>query len=119
VAKRVVEYLTSDLSGEEISTESAGGTVEFSISGTQYVVDLTEGELAEFNQVLAPYVDVAQKLTSRGARITKTVISSGQSGRRSKEQLTAVRSWAKKNGHQVSERGRIPEAVLAAFDSAH
>ncbi|WP_353648205.1 histone-like nucleoid-structuring protein Lsr2 [Nakamurella sp. A5-74] len=29
------------------------------------------------------------------------------------------RHWGKKNGHSVSERGRIPEAILAAFDAAH
>lgn len=119
VAKRVVEYLTSDLSGEEIPEESGGGTVEFTVSGTSYAMDLTEAELAGFNEALSPYVAVSQRLTNRGARITRTVLPTAQSARRSKEQLTAVRRWAKSNGHQVSERGRVPEAVLAAFDAAH
>ncbi|MFV0375478.1 Lsr2 dimerization domain-containing protein, partial [Microbacterium sp.] len=30
-----------------------------------------------------------------------------------------VREWAAKNGHTVSERGRVPAAVLAAYDAAH
>lgn len=119
MAKRVVEHLTSDLSGEEIPADSAGGTVEFGVSGTLYAVDLTEAELQDFNDALAPYVDVAQKLTRRGAPVSRTRVSSVQAGRRSKEQLTAIRSWAKKNGHDVSERGRVPEAVLTAFDAAH
>lgn len=119
MAKRVVEHLTSDLSGEEILADSAGGTVEFGVSGTLYVVDLTEAELQDFNDALAPYVDVAQKLTSRGARVSRTQVSSARSGRRPKEQLAAIRSWARQNGHEVSERGRVPEAVLTAFDAAH
>lgn len=119
VAKRVVEHLISDLSGEEIPADSAGGTVEFGVSGTLYAVDLTEAELQDFNDALAPYVDVAQKLTNRGARINRTTVSSSQAGKRSKDQLTAIRTWAKKNGHEISERGRVPEAVLAAFDAAH
>ena len=31
----------------------------------------------------------------------------------------AVRAWARANGHVVSDRGRIPAAVQAAYDAAH
>lgn len=119
MAKRVVEHLTSDLSGEEIPADSAGGTVQFGVSGVEYVIDLTEAELQEFNDALAPYVDVAQRLTNRGARVSRTKLSSAPAGKRSKEQLAAIRAWAKQNGHEVSERGRLPQTVLSAFDSAH
>lgn len=119
MAKRIVERLTSDVSGEEIPADSSGGTVEFAVSGSLYAVDLTAAELEQFNEVLTPYVDAAQKLTHRGARMTKIRLSSAPTGRRSKEQLASIRSWAKRNGHQVSERGRIPELVLTAFDAAH
>lgn len=30
-----------------------------------------------------------------------------------------IREWARENGHQVSDRGSIPAAVLSAFDAAH
>jgi hypothetical protein len=33
--------------------------------------------------------------------------------------LSAVRAWARQNGHQVSDRGRIPASVQAAYDKAH
>lgn len=119
MATQVIEYLTSDLSGEEIPVDSAGGTVEFTISGANYAVDLTAAELDGFNQALAPYVDAAQRLTNRGVQVTRSVVPSSTAVRRPKEQLAAIRHWAKKNGHSVSERGRIPEAILAAFDTAH
>lgn len=119
MAKQVVEYLTSDLSGDEIPTESNGGTVEFTVSGTPYAVDLTEAELQAFNSVLEPYVAAAQRLSRSGSPVSRTRVAASGAGKRSKEQLTAIRTWAKNNGHAVSERGRISSPVLEAFDAAH
>lgn len=31
---------------------------------------------------------------------------------------TAVRQWARENGYQVSDRGRIPAALRTAYDAA-
>ncbi len=119
MAKRVIETLTSDLSGVDIPDDSAGGTVEFAVSGSQYAIDLTEDELSTFNEILAPYVGSAQRLSRRGAAISKTTVSASGEGRRTKEQLTAIRKWAKQNGHEVSERGRVARPILDAFDAAH
>jgi nucleoid-associated protein Lsr2 len=43
--------------------------------------------------------------------------SSGQ--RQSREQTAAIREWARANGHNVSDRGRIPLEVAKAFEDAH
>ena len=40
----------------------------------------------------------------------------GRAGR-SREKTAAIREWAKANGHDVSDRGRIPSAVVAAYAS--
>lgn len=119
MAKHIVEHLTSDLSGDEIPTESNGGTVEFTVSGTSYAVDLTEAELQTFNSALEPYVAAAQRLSRSGSPVSRTRVAASGAGKRTKEQLTTIRAWAKKNGHAVSERGRISGPVLAAFDAAH
>ena len=36
-----------------------------------------------------------------------------------REQTAAIREWARANGHEVSERGRLSASVLAAFEAAH
>jgi hypothetical protein len=36
-----------------------------------------------------------------------------------REQTAAIRAWARQNGHQVSERGRISKTVVDAFEAAH
>jgi hypothetical protein len=34
-------------------------------------------------------------------------------------QTGAIRAWARQNGHQVSDRGRISKTVVNAFQAAH
>ena len=45
------------------------------------------------------------------------------SGRRpqplDREQTAAIRAWARQNGYQVSDRGRISKTVVDAFQAAH
>ncbi len=36
-----------------------------------------------------------------------------------REQTQAIREWARTNGYQVSERGRISAVIQKAFDEAH
>ncbi|MFJ4569009.1 histone-like nucleoid-structuring protein Lsr2 [Streptomyces caelestis] len=43
----------------------------------------------------------------------------GATGKRSKEELAAIRTWARANGHQVADRGNPAKAVLDAYDAAH
>ncbi|MFJ8469668.1 Lsr2 family DNA-binding protein [Streptomyces swartbergensis] len=40
-------------------------------------------------------------------------------GKRSKEELAAIRTWARANGYQVADRGTPAKAVLDAYDAAH
>ncbi|MER5696059.1 Lsr2 family DNA-binding protein [Streptomyces mirabilis] len=39
--------------------------------------------------------------------------------KRSKEQLAAIRTWARANGYQVADAGVIRKTVVEAFDAAH
>ncbi|WMI62029.1 histone-like nucleoid-structuring protein Lsr2 [Streptomyces sp. CRB46] len=40
-------------------------------------------------------------------------------GKPSKEELAAIRRWARANGYQVADRGTPAKAVLVAYDAAH
>ncbi|MDX2998795.1 Lsr2 family DNA-binding protein [Streptomyces scabiei] len=40
-------------------------------------------------------------------------------GKRSKEELAAIRTWARANGHQVADKGNPAKKVLDAYDAAH
>lgn len=36
-----------------------------------------------------------------------------------KEELAAIRDWARRHGYEVADRGRIRSEVVEAFDAAH
>ena len=102
----VTEYV-DDLDGSK-----AEGTVAFSVEGTNYEIDLSKKNSAAMLKALKPYIDHARKV--RGTR-SKAGSTSKASGRR--KDLGAVREWAKANGYEVSDRGRIPAQVVEAYDA--
>ena len=110
MAQKVNIILIDDLDGSD-ATE----TVTFGLDGSTYEIDLNDRNAAALRDALAGYVGHARKVTGSkragGARKTST----GGSGVDPK----AVREWARKNGHEVSERGRVPASVIEAYQAAN
>ncbi|WDM16495.1 Lsr2 family protein [Streptomyces lavenduligriseus] len=48
-----------------------------------------------------------------------TPIRAGLGSGRTREELAAIRTWARANGYQVADAGMIRKAVLEAYDTAH
>lgn len=113
MAQKVVTEFVSDLSGKELGKD--GETITFAWKGSTYEVDLSNAEAEEFASVLAPYVKAGRKVSGPGRRSSA---STGTS-QKDRERTKAIREWAKENGHDVSDRGRISAEVVAAFESAH
>ncbi|MFC9431649.1 histone-like nucleoid-structuring protein Lsr2 [Streptomyces sp. NPDC056987] len=53
------------------------------------------------------------------AAAAPTPIRAGLGSGRTREELAAVRTWARANGHQVADAGMVPKRVLEAYDAAH
>lgn len=110
MAQKVEVKLISDLSGTD-----ADETVSFTLDGVSYELDATSKEADKFRGLFQDYIAVARKVGGRKARGT----GGGNKSGRSKEELASIREWAKQNGHEVSERGRIKADILEAYDAAH
>jgi multidrug efflux pump subunit AcrB len=112
MAQKVQVLLVDDLDGGEASE-----TVSFSIDGSNYEIDLSGKNADELRDAFAKYVGAARK----AGRAT-SVSSSRSSGRRGgttsmdRDQAAAIRSWAKKQGLQVSDRGRIPATIIEQYN---
>jgi hypothetical protein len=115
LAQRVITQLISDLSGDDID-EGRGETVEFAYRGNSYTIDLTDKEAAGFDRAMAMYIEHATKVGGVRQRPAASAKASGAG--RSKDELQNVRTWARENGYQVSERGRIKADIVAAYHSA-
>lgn len=108
MAQKVQIILEDDLDGGE-----ADETVSFALDGTSYEIDLNEANATAMREALATYVGHARKVTgSRGRRSSAKSTGSGPSPKE-------VREWARENGHDVPDRGRIPADVREAYDAAH
>jgi Lsr2 len=108
MAQKVNIVLVDDLDGTE-ATE----TVSFGLDGTTYEIDLNDANAAALREALSGYVGHARK-SSGGSRRTRR--SAGSS---SSSNTKDVREWAKAQGMEVSERGRISADVQQAYDAAH
>lgn len=53
------------------------------------------------------------------ATAAPTPIRPGLGSGRTREELAAIRTWARANGHQVADAGMIRKAVIEAYDAAH
>ena len=117
MARKVQVILSDDLD----DSISADETVSFALDGTTYEIDLSEKNASEMRDVLGKYVSAARKVSSRGTRASGAGRSraTGGGGRMDREQAGAIRDWARKNGHEVSDRGRIPASVVEAYEAAH
>jgi hypothetical protein len=108
VAQRVVTQLISDLTGDEI-TAGKGQNIEFSYRGASYSIDLTDKEAAGFDKAIAMYIDHATKVGGR-----RRPSASSSKGYNPKD----VREWAKSQGIEVPQRGRIPADVVTQYQRA-
>ncbi|MCS3442147.1 histone-like nucleoid-structuring protein Lsr2 [Microbacterium phyllosphaerae] len=109
MAERHIIELLDDLDRAVIV--GAGGRHTFSLDEHTWEIDLSESNLKRLRDALQPFIEVGRKRPS-GARHVRSV----PKGRaRSPEETNAIREWARERGFEVSERGRIAEAVIEAY----
>jgi hypothetical protein len=124
MTRRIVHQLVDDLDGTVLEVGS-GETVLFSLDGTAYEIDLTDENAAALRAAIAPFITAARSVSARargGARVASAGDRSGSARpqkRSGQRDYTPIRAWAASNGYTVSERGRVPAAVLEAYDAAH
>lgn len=109
MVQRVQYMLVDDVDGN-----GAVETVSFSLDGVSYEIDLTAVNAKKLRNDLSTWVGHARRSGGR-----KNSRKAGAATGQRRTDLSAVRQWARKNGHQVSDRGRISADVLAAYDKAH
>jgi hypothetical protein len=110
MARSYVAVIKDDLTGEVIEDGKAV-TIEFTVSGRAYTIDLGPKNADAFHAELEKYVAAATKVggAARGRRPST----------RSPQDLAAIRAWANDHGYVVAARGRISSEIKEAFEQAH
>jgi len=105
--------LVDDIDGSPATT-----TIEFSVGGKNYVIDLSEQHADEFNKALAPYIEHARRARRAPANKRKSR-SSSEAARVKRQKNAEIRAWALENGVTVSKRGQLGQDTIAAYEAAH
>jgi hypothetical protein len=107
VAQKVTVTLVDDLSGGE-----ADETVTFALDGKTYEIDLAGKNADKLRKALEPYVTAGRKTGSTRGR--------GKPGRQQGgDETAAIRAWARENGFEVNDRGRVPGNIRDAYAKAN
>ena len=113
MARQVITTLIDDLDGKK-----ADRTVEFSLDGTSYTIDLSDANAGKLRKALDPFINAGTRVgRGTGRAQQRHAVSSGRPAG-SRDENKAIREWAASNGHQISERGRIPQSVSDAYRAA-
>ena len=107
MAHRIQTLLIDDLDGGE-----AAGTVRFGLDGAEYEIDLSAAHSDELRTALGRYLAHAR-------RAGGTARSATRARRGSAAVDTAkVREWARGQGIEVKDRGRVPADVVEQYQTA-
>ncbi|MBM7366330.1 histone-like nucleoid-structuring protein Lsr2 [Gordonia hydrophobica] len=111
MAKKTIIQIVDDIDGAELDEYE---TVRWSLDGKNYEFDTSPEHAEEFRNHVATYVAASRNSGGRattGRRATPTA--------RTAPNTRTVRQWATENGYTVSDRGRIPADIVAAYEAAH
>ena len=103
---------TDDIDGSDLG--ETANTLSFAFEGKEYSIDLSDDNAEAFRQTIAPYIEAGHRVASAKAKAARK-----NTGKTPPTDTKAIREWARENGHDVSDRGRIPADVMDAYAAAN
>lgn len=110
MATETLVKLTDDIDGS-----AADRTVTFGWEGSTYELDLSKKNATAFEKAVAPYLDASRKVSTRGKSATRSRAASSSAG--DSKRRADIREWARGNGYEIGDRGRIPAELVDAYDA--
>jgi hypothetical protein len=111
MAQRTVVLLTDDLTGGD-----ADETMTFGLDGKTYEIDLKDKNAEKLRKLLSPYVEAGRKV---GGKPGAGHRGRGPAAKGKNEDTAEIREWAKRNGYEVNDRGRVPGTIREAYAKAN
>jgi Lsr2 len=107
MAQRIQTLFIDDLDGG-----AADGTVRFSLDGAEYEIDLSGEHSDELRSALGKYIQHSRKVGGAARRSPR-----GRGGAPAVDTVK-VREWARENGFEIKDRGRVPADLVAKYQAA-
>jgi hypothetical protein len=99
---------------DDIDGSEASETVSFGLDGRQYDIDLSTRHAQQLRDTMATFVAAARRGGGRRSPAPR-----GPRPATNREETLAIREWARANGQDIADRGRIPKAVTEAYANRH
>ncbi|AKK04189.1 histone-like nucleoid-structuring protein Lsr2 [Corynebacterium epidermidicanis] len=109
MSRREVIQFFDDIDSTPLTQEEVN-IVKFSLDGTNYILDLSAGNAKKFRELLEPYIAVARREGTATPRPRRTGSATPDSKK--------IREWARKNGYDVADRGKLPTSMIDAYRAA-
>ena len=110
MAQRVNVVLVDDLDGSDASE-----TVNFALDGVDYEIDLSDKHAGELRNAVSLYVGHGRRTGGRRKSGKRTAAPASGGGASAAD----IRAWARENGWDVPERGRVSADVREAYAAAN
>lgn len=114
MAQKVQILLVDDIDGGQASE-----TVEFGLDGVTYEIDLSDTNARALRDQLAYYISEGRRVSGRRRAAGGRAGGRSRSGGGTEATAAEIREWARANGHDVPDRGRVSAEVKEAYAAAH
>lgn len=104
---------------DDLTGDAGARTRTLCFDGVEYEIDLTDTSYAELRALLKPYLRAARGSARSGTDAAR--VRGAAAGRSSSAPVSdsrAIRAWARANDVAVTERGVVPPATRAAWETA-
>jgi hypothetical protein len=98
---------------DDIDGSVAAETIRFALDGINYEIDLSSGNAEKLRAAVGPWIGSARRTGGRKAQVRTTAPA------RNSSNATAIRTWARDHGFEVSDRGRVSAEIRKAYEDAH
>lgn len=96
---------------DDVDGSVAAETVRFALDGVNYEIDLSSVNAEKLRASVAPWIGSARRTGGRKAQVRATA--------RGASNANSIRTWARGQGYEVSDRGRVSAEIRKAYEDAH
>jgi hypothetical protein len=96
---------------DDVDGSVAAETIRFALDGVNYEIDLSSANAEKLRAAVAPWIGSARRTGGRKAQ--------GRAVVRGASNANTIRTWARGQGFEVSDRGRVSAEIRKAYEDAH
>lgn len=95
---------------DDLTGEPADKSVTFALEGNTWEIDLSSEHIDALHEALSTFIE-------HGRPVRNSVKAKLARAKVDREQAQAMREWGRANGWNVSDRGRVPAALVEAYNT--